>query len=276
MRVRVVYRFAIREVRSAVRARWFFVGAGSLALLSMAVAHLGMGDAGRWGVSAMDRTAAALLNLVLLFVPLLALPVAAASFAGEMEDGTLAYIVAQPVTRAEVFVGKLVGLIVAMGGSITAGFGATAIVVGARGGMSNATFVALVIGAIGLASVMMTIGALLSMLARNRSRATTAAIGAWIGLVFLCDFGVLAVAASNTLGPDGLFVLAVANPLQAVKTLIALVVSARLEVLGPVGVHAVQVFGRFGLAAMLCASLAAWAAFASAGALVVFRRTNLT
>src|SRR5262245_40917287 len=101
MRLAVVGLLCTREVRSSVRNRWSLVGALAFAVLAIAVAHLGMSGASQWGISAFDRTAAALLNLVLLFVPLLTLPLGATSFSGEIEDGTLSYLVAQPLTRAE-------------------------------------------------------------------------------------------------------------------------------------------------------------------------------
>src|SRR5262249_42894330 len=151
-----------------VRGRWFLVGAASFALLAVAVAELGMQGAERWGISALDRTAAALLNLVLLFVPLLTLPLGAASFSGEGEDGTLAYLVAQPVTRAEVFAGKLAGLEVAMTLSLALGFGAAAAFVGARGGVGSGAFLALAGAAWLLGIVTTAIGALISIVARSR------------------------------------------------------------------------------------------------------------
>ncbi|HVY48838.1 MAG TPA: ABC transporter permease [Minicystis sp.] len=276
MRPRTVARLAGREVRAAARGRWFFVGAGALGLLAIAVAELGMAGASRWGVSALDRTAAGLLNLVLLFVPLFALPLGAGSFAGEAEDGTLAYLVAQPVTRLEIFGGKLAGLALGVTLCIGLGFGAAAVVVGLSGGVPTSTFLALVGGAWLLGVVTVTLGALLSIVARRRARALAAAVAAWVALVFLCDFGVLALAASQWLGADALFAVAVANPLQAVKMLSALAISSRLEVLGPVATYAVRKLGREGLAALLAASVLAWTLAAAAAGFARFRREDLT
>jgi Cu-processing system permease protein len=276
MRARIVTVLAGREVRAAIRGRWFLVGALSLALLSIAVASLGMAGAERWGVSALDRTAVALLDLVLLFIPLMALPLGAGSFAGEGEDGSLAYVVAQPVTRAEVFAGKLAGLIATMTLSLAIGFGAAAIVVGLSGGVPTATFLALAAGAWLLAVVTVTLGALLSVLAKRRVRALAAAIATWVVLVFLCDFGVLATAASEWMSAGGLFAISVANPIEAVKTLAALAISDRLEVLGPVGVHAVRVLGRGPLSALLTISILAWTTISAFAAYLQFRRESLT
>ncbi len=276
MRLRVVRVLAAREVRTSVRGRWFLIGAIAFAALSVAVAHLGLAGAGRWGVSALDRTSVALLNLVLLFVPLMTLPLGVASFAGEAEDGALGYLVAQPVTRGEVFAGKLTGLVLAMTLSLALGFGVAAIFTGWRGGVGTRTFATLGLGAWLLGVVMVTLGAAISVLARGRARALAAVMGTWLVLVFLCDFGVLALASAHVTGPGTVFAVSVANPLSAVKTLVALSASARLEVLGPAGIHAVHVLGRAGLAFALVAALAGWVALAGGGAYAVFRRENLS
>jgi ABC-type transport system involved in multi-copper enzyme maturation permease subunit len=275
VRPRIVLQLSAREVRVSVRSRWSLVGAASFALLAIAVAHLGMAGAERWGIAVMDRTSAALLNLVLLFVPLLTLPLGASSFRGEAEDGTLAYLVSQPVTRGEVFIGKLLGLLAAMSLCLLIGFGGAATFLGIRGGVSVSAFGAMAAGAWFLGVVTTALGVLLSVAARSRARALAAAVGAWLLLVFLCDFGVLALAATQALGSEALFGISLANPLQATKTLSALAISERLEILGPVGVHAVRELGRPMLAALLCGSLAAWALVSSAGAFLVFRRENL-
>jgi Cu-processing system permease protein len=276
MRIRIVTLFARREIRASIRARWFAVGAISLGLLATAATQLGIATAERWGVSALDRTAATLLNLVLLFIPLLTLPLGAGSFAGEVEDGTLAYLVAQPVTRLEVFTGKLVGLMGATTLSTLFGFGAAAIAVGLRGAVPTTTYLALVAGAWLLGLVTVTIGALLSIATKRRVRALAAAIAVWIVLVFLCDFGVLAVAASQSVGPGALFAISVVNPMQAVKTLAALVISERLEILGPVGVFAVHTLGRLPLACLLAAAALLWIPLSAGIGYAIFRKESLT
>lgn len=276
MRLAVVGLLCAREVRGSVRHRWSLVGAVAFAVLAVAVAHLGMSGASQWGISAFDRTSAALLNLVLLFVPLLALPLGATSFSGEAEDGTLSYLVAQPLTRAEVFTGKLCGLFAAMTLSLVIGFGCAAVLLGLRGGISIQAFVTMAAGAWLLGVVSTAIGVLLAIVARTRSRALAAAVGAWLLLVFLCDFGVLALAATQALGADALFCISLVNPLQATKTLSALSISERLEILGPVGVHAVHELGRPALACLLCATLATWTLATSGAAMWLFRRENLT
>jgi len=275
MRPRIVLLLAGRELRTAVRTRWFILGAVAFTLLALAVAGLGMAGTRAWGISALDRTSAAMLNLVLLFVPLLTLPLGASSFAGELEDGTLPYLAAQPVTRAELFFGKLFGLQGATTLSLLLGFGAAAVWIGAHGAVDSRPYLALVGGAAALGLVTTTLGVLLSVVARTRARSLAAAIGAWLVLVFLCDFGVLALAAAQAFGPNALFTIALANPLQSAKTLCALAISERLEILGPAGIHAVRTFGRPLLTALLAGELALWTAGGGATAYFVFRRQHL-
>ena len=276
MRSGIIGLLCAREVRSSVRNRWSLLGALAFAVLAVAVAQLGMSGATRWGVSAFDRTSAALLNLVLLFVPLLALPLGANSFSGEKEDGTLSYLVAQPLTRAEVFTGKLCGLFAAITLSLLVGFGCAAVFLSLRGGVSIQAFAAMAAGAWLLGLVSTAIGVLLSVAAGTRSRALAAAVGAWLLLVFLCDFGVLALAATQALGANALFAVSLVNPLQATKMLSALAISERLEILGPVGMHAVRELGRPALAGLLCATLAAWTLATGGAALTLFRREDLS
>jgi ABC-type transport system involved in multi-copper enzyme maturation permease subunit len=160
--------------------------------------------------------------------------------------------------------------------SLALGFGTAAVFIGLKGGVGAGTFGSLVLAAGALGAVTVLFGAFLSITMRTRARAMAAAVGVWLFLVFLCDFGVLAAATTRVVGPDALFWIAAANPLQSSKILAALSISDRLEILGPVGIQAVQSMGRSGLAATLAGGLTLWGAVAFIGSLLRFRRENLT
>jgi ABC-type transport system involved in multi-copper enzyme maturation permease subunit len=261
-------------MRAAMRGRWFLMGSLLFGFLAVAVSQLGMAGSNGWGISAADRTAAALLNLVLLFVPLLGIPLGASSFAGEKEDGTLGYLTAQPVRRSEVFSGKLAGLILAITLTLGIGFGFAAIWVGLRGAMASQTFWAMAFAAWLLGILSVSLGVLFASITQSRLQALALSVAAWVLLVFLCDFGVLALAAAQVLGPRAIFAISVINPLQAVKTLVALFISHRLEVLGPAGVHAVQTLGERGLLAILIGSNLLWIFLVSQISYLRFRKEN--
>ena len=109
MEMRLVWTIAQRELREALRNKWLIFYALGFAALAFALSSASLASAGYGGLGGFGRTAASLINALLLFVPLLGLSLGAASLAGDRERGTLLYLLAQPVNRAEVFFGKALG-----------------------------------------------------------------------------------------------------------------------------------------------------------------------
>jgi Cu-processing system permease protein len=249
---------AAREVREALRSRWFVAAAASFFVLSLALSWLGLAGAGRAELAGFDRTTASLLNLALLFVPLVTLPIGGLCVAGELEDSSLSLLLAQPVTRAEVWCGKYLGLLAAVGAAVLLGFGLTGLVVAvAAGGARAGTFIALVGVLLLYAAVTLAIGYALSVALRSRARVVGAAFGVWLAMVYLSDLGTIGLAVLRALRPGQVFALALLNPAQQARVLGTLVLSERLDVLGPVGIFGQETFGVAGLAALLAGTLVA-------------------
>src|SRR5262245_14867625 len=114
MELDILATFARRELREALRNRWLWFYAVGLAVLALALSRAGLAAAGYAGLGGFGRTAASLVNALLLFVPLMGLNVGAQALAGDRERGTLLYLLAQPVSRAEVFWGKTLGAALAL------------------------------------------------------------------------------------------------------------------------------------------------------------------
>jgi Cu-processing system permease protein len=274
MRLRETSLVAAREVREAVRSRWFLLCALSFFALSLGLSLLGLAGAHRSGLAGFDRTTAGLLNLALLFVPLLGLSLGALGIAGELEDGSLASLLAQPLTRLEVYAGKYLGLLAALGAAIAAGFGCSGVLVavGAGGGDARA-FLSLAALAALLAAASLAVGALLSVALASRARAAGAAFAAWIALVYLSDLGTIGLVLARNLGPDRVLLLSLFNPVEQARVLGTLALTARPEVLGVVGLYGQDRFGTAGLAALLLGALVAWTAAALFAGARRFRRT---
>ena len=66
MRLREIALVAARELRDALRSRWFVLAAGCFLALSLGLSMLGLAGAQRSGLAGFDRTTASLLNLALL------------------------------------------------------------------------------------------------------------------------------------------------------------------------------------------------------------------
>ncbi|HLK09767.1 MAG TPA: ABC transporter permease [Candidatus Binatia bacterium] len=272
MRVAATTLVAAREVREAARSRWFVLTAACFLVLSLALSLLGLAGARRAGLAGFDRTTASVLNLMLVFVPLVTLSLGGLGIAGELEDQSLSMLLAQPVTRAEVYAGKYVGLLAAVWAAILAGFGATGIVVGTTAGGDVRAFCGVVALALLLAAATLAVGTLLSVALRARARVVGAAFAVWLLLVYVSDLGTIGLAVARSLAPGQVFVLALLNPVQQARVLGTLALTDRLDVLGPVGMFGLDRFGAAGLVAVLGAALLALAVVPLAAGYALFRK----
>jgi Cu-processing system permease protein len=276
MRARETVLVAARELRDALRSRWFAAAAVCFFALSLALAMLGLAGAQRSGLAGFDRTTASLLNLALLFVPLVTLSLGALGIAGELEDGSLALLLAQPITRGEAYAGKYLGLLAAVITSIGAGIGATGVIVGVTTGGDVRAFAGLVTLTMLLGAATLAIGTLLSVLLCARAKVVGAAFAIWLALVYVSDLGTIGLTVAAGLGPAQVFVLALLNPVEQARVLGTLALSGGLEVLGPAGLFGLDRFGGMGLVALLIGTLLATAVIALAAGYARFRRMPVT
>lgn len=236
--------FARREFRDAIASRWFLLYTFAFTVLAVGVSFLSLSGAEAGGFAGFGRTSAGLLNLVMLVVPLMAVTSGAACIAGERERGTLLYLLAQPVSRLQVLVGKFVGLATALVCSLCTGFGISAAVLAWRSGsVGIGAFVMLVGCTALLALALLAVGVLISVVSRRSTVATGLALSVWLALVFVSDLGLMAGTLVFKLRVQEVFGLAVLNPLQAFKMFVIVNLNASLDVLGPVGAYASQTFG---------------------------------
>jgi len=273
VRIRETLLVAAREIREAVRSRWFVLSSASFLVLSLGLSLLGLAGAQRSGLAGFDRTTAGLLNLALLFVPLVTLSLGGLGLAGELEDGSLAVLLAQPVTRIEVYIGKYLGLFGAVASSILTGFGLAGLAVGALAGGGNAiAFLQLVGLAVLLAAATLAVGTLLSAALGSRAKAVGGAFVAWLALVYGSDLGTIGLAAARALTPGQVFALALLNPVEQARVLGTLALTSRPEVLGVVGIFGQDLLGTNGLSLLLAAALITTAAGALGCGWALFRR----
>jgi Cu-processing system permease protein len=273
MRPREIGLVAARELRDALRSRWFVLAAVCFLVLSLGLSWLGLAGAQRSGLAGFDRTTASLLNLALLFVPLMTLSLGGLGIAGELEDGSLAMLLAQPITRAEAFAGKYLGLLSAVASSVCAGFGATGVIVALAAGGGNARIFAALVGlTLLLAAATLAIGTLLSVSLRARARVIGAAFAVWLALVYVSDLGTIGLVLARNLAPAQVFILAVLNPVQQARVLGTLALAPRLDILGPVGLFGLDQFGSAGLVAVLVSALVAATLILLAAGYAIFRK----
>jgi Cu-processing system permease protein len=260
MEPKIVVTLLKKEINDSLGNRWFMLYAAAFTGLALLLSWLSLssGGTGYSGFASFGRTAASLVNLVLLVVPLMALTTGAASLVGEREQGTLAYLLSQPVNRAEVLFGKYLGLAGSLLGALALGFGLSAAVIAGRGGQTDAGAYGLLVAfAFVLALGMLSLGFLISVLARKTAVATGVALFLWLTLVFVGDLGLMGTTLAFKLPIDTLFNLALLNPLQVFKMSALISINATLDVLGPAGIYAMQTY-RDSLTWLFLGSLLLW------------------
>jgi len=271
----VIALIARKEVRDALRNRWFLLYAVAFAGLALMLSRLSLGDGSTAGFAGFGRTAASLVNLVLLVIPLMGLTLGAASLAGERERGTLVALLAQPVTRREVLAGKYAGLAAALGSALALGFGLAGALVALGGAAVEAgAYLRLVAFAMLLALATLALGVLISSAARRVGAATGVALFVWLGLVFFGDLGLMGTALTMRLDVGTLLGLTLLNPLETYKIAAVGAIAGTLDALGPAGVYATRTYGA-ALTPLLAAVLVAWTAVPLAAADWLFERRSL-
>lgn len=269
MELTLLWTIAQRELREALRNRWLWFYAGGFAVLAAALSQAGLSSAGYSGLGGFGRTAASLVNALLLFVPLIGLSVGAGTLASDSERGTLIYLLAQPVSRGEVFFGKALGAALAVIAALGLGFGGAGIGLAAAGGGNAAAYLGLAGYTLLFALSSLGLGFVISTLTRKGSTASGAALILWLALVFLGDLGLIGATLSLRPTPATLLGMLLINPLQVFKLGAIYSLRATLDTLGPVGQYAAFRFGE-ALPLLLIALLVGWIIVTFGGAFVLF------
>lgn len=213
--------FARQEIVLAIRSRFTQIFAAVFAVLALGVAGSGYILSGGHGVQDFSRTAASLVQLVVLLVPLTALLVGVLSLAPERGASELLF--SQPVSRRTILLGKLLGLFTALCAAQALGFGAAgAVIFSHAGGEGLEGFFLLVLGSGVLTAVFLGLAAVLSAgaVGRRRTRALALAVVVWFVAVLLFDLLALGLA---SLLPSGaasrvLILTVLVDPADAVRT----------------------------------------------------------
>lgn len=258
MELSLTWMVARREMREALRNKWLIVYTVGFALLAFALSRASLASAGYAGLGGFGRTSASLVNALLLFVPLLGLSIGAGALAGDSERGSLIYLLAQPISRSEVFLGKVLGGVLSMSAALLIGFGLAALALSANGNSHPIAFVGLTTFTLLLALASLGLGFLISATTRKSSTATGIALLLWLGLAFLGDLTLIGTIIAIRPTPASLFGLLVINPLQIFKLGAIYSLRATLDTLGAAGQFAVYRYGS-SLPFLLAGLLILWA-----------------
>lgn len=207
-----------REIREGARNRWILATTLVLALLALSLVFLGSAPVGAVKASALTVTVVSLSSLTIFLVPLIALILSYDGIVGEAENGTLLLLLAYPVARWQIVLGKFLGHTAILAFATIIGYGAAGLAV-AQGQAWDVEgwrpFVAMVGSSILLGAVFAALGTLVSALARERSVAAGVGVALWLFFVIVFDMallGLLVADKTGVLGVDGVAYLLMLNP----------------------------------------------------------------
>lgn len=217
---------AEKELLEAIRSRWLLTFTIVFGLLALLISFFGMSGLGvGGGYQGFNRVTAGLLNLVLYLLPLIALVMGASGVAGEKEAGSLHVLLTHPVAKAEIVIGKFLGLGLALSAAILTGFGGAGIVIAWKAGtLSMLDYMLFVVLSIVLGLIFLSIALLISVLAARRAQALGLAIFIWFLMVLVYDFLAIGVASLQQVKIviPLLLTLLLLNPADMVRVLVIL------------------------------------------------------
>lgn len=271
----VIATIAANETRSGMRNRWFVLYALIFTALSIGFSLIALGGSNLTGQPGFGRTSAGLLNLMLLMVPLIGLTIGAQSLVSDRQNRTLDYLLAQPVSPGEVFVGKYLGAALSLVLLLVLGFGFSGIVMALRGTTAEVGDYLMLIGlTIGLGLGMLSIGYLVSSWATEAAASLGIAVTLWLVFVVIGDLGLMGTSIVMDLRPHTLLTLTLMNPLDVFKILSVDRLQTSLDILGPAGTYAIDELGT-GLAPLLVFILMLWVLIPLPIGFAIFKRSNI-
>ena len=213
---------ASKEFRDRLRNRWVLAVALVFAVFSLVIAYAGGAQQGTVGLRSLEFTITSLVSLVIYLVPLIALLLGFDAIVGERERGSLDLLLAYPITRGELLLGKYLGLACALALAMCAGLAAVGVVLGWQfGSAALFHYTGFVFSALLMGLAFLSMAVLISVVARDRTRASGAAIVLWFLFVLVFDLVLLGVlvATAGHYGGDLFPYLLLCNPTDVFRIL---------------------------------------------------------
>lgn len=185
---------ASKEFWDRIRNRWVLAVALIFTIFALVIAYFGAAQQGSVGFRGMDVTIASLVSLVIYLVPLIALILGYDAIVGERERGSLELLLSMPITRFELLMGKFAGLASALAVSTLAGFGLAGVLLSYQLGVAALYhYVGFMLSAILLGMAFLSIAVMVSVMAKDRMRASGMAISLWFFYVLVYDLLLLGI-----------------------------------------------------------------------------------
>ena len=217
-----IFTIAAKEFRDRMRNRWVLAVTLVFTVFSLVIAYFGGAQQGAVGFRSIEFTIASLVSLVIYLIPLIALLLGFDAIVGERERGSLDLLLSLPITRLELLLGKYLGLAAALTLSTLVGFSLVAVLLYQHiswAGLYH--YIGFMISSVLLGLAFLSMAVLMSVIARDRTRASGLAIAMWFFFVLVFDLlllGIL-VGTGGSFGGDAFAWLLLLNPADVFRIL---------------------------------------------------------
>jgi ABC-type transport system involved in multi-copper enzyme maturation permease subunit len=200
---------------------------------------------------------ASLVTVAFPFIPLLGLPIGSTSIVDERESGNLQYLLSNPISRQDFFVGKMLGLITATLLVLVLGFGFAAGLsygagFGSYGPLSEMVLIA------GLLDVtMLGLAMIVSAVCKRKNTALSLGIFIWFLFAVISDLGFFVSIVSLKQGPASTVPIILTDPVQTAVILAVMQLGLMATDGGTSGQAITYVFGSNAFLVLL-ATLVIW------------------
>jgi Cu-processing system permease protein len=219
---RQIATLAGKEFRDRMRNRWVLAVALVFTVFSLVITYFGGAQQGQVGLRSIEFTIASLVSLVIYLIPLIALLLGFDAVVGERERGSLDLLLALPITRLELLLGKYLGLAAALTLSTVVGFALDAVLLFRQFGLLGLYhYAGFMLSSVLLGLAFLSLALLLSVVTRERTRASGLAIALWFGFVLVFDLLLLGllVASGGEFGGQMLAYILLLNPADVFRIL---------------------------------------------------------
>lgn len=128
-----VITIAKKEFMDNLRNKWIMILTILFIILTLVTSFVSGGGS----LGNIEITVIGLLAIATMLVPIIAIMLGYTTISGEAESGSLLVVQSYPVSREEVYFGKLLGLSSVLAVSVLLGFGISGMVIGGTGGETN-------------------------------------------------------------------------------------------------------------------------------------------
>jgi len=224
-----ILNIAKKEILDNVRNKWVIILTIIFASLTLVVSYFGSIFSQGW--QDFGDTIAGMMNLVQFLIPIIGLMLGYAAIIGEIEKGSMSSLLALPVARLEIILGKFLGLGGVLSFTIFIGFGIAGIVIGTNVSDVNYLDYLIFIGAtILLGLVFLIVAMFFSTLFKKRSTSMGLAVFLWfffnmiLPIIFVgimaASIGIEGLASGDF--PEWYHALTLLNPLSVYSALVSL------------------------------------------------------